>query len=348
MADKFLVALNREMHLQQELFIKRPAGTVYIGGGTPSILSPVQLEQLLSSSAAHLSITPDAEWTLEANPGSLSPSHLALAKKWGVNRISLGIQSLSDELLTFLGRPHLGHDALHAVQMVRKAGFSNISIDLIYGIPGQTDKQWTETLFGAINMGAQHISAYSLSIDNGSLFAAKAGNSAFSLPEDELVADQYESARIELKKAGYEQYEISNFSLPGFNCRHNLNYWQRGEYVGFGPGACSFLGNRRYSSVPDVQGFCSRLERGESTIEQQELLTLEQAANETMMLGLRTVRGVDLHTYEKQFGAEAAGRMEKNVERFRTAGLLELYGSRFRFTAKGFLLSNEVMQGLFL
>jgi oxygen-independent coproporphyrinogen-3 oxidase len=346
-ADQFVVALAHEIGLYKDLLAAaRPADTIYIGGGTPSVLSPAQFELVLSCLEL-FPRTADAEWTIEANPGSLSRSHLSIAKKRGVNRISLGVQSLSDGLLEFLGRPHTARDATEAFRMAREAGFDNIGVDLIYGIPGQTDQQWMETLCGAIEMGPQHISAYSLSLDDGSRFKARAGEGSFPRPDDDMTADQYERGRQELKKAGYEQYEVSNFSLPGSNCRHNLNYWARGEYQGLGPGAWTFMGERRYRSVPDVREYSERLERGESLIEQQEILTIEQAARETLMLGLRTVRGVELHAYEERFGTEEIRRLGINVGRFRKAGFLEVSGGWLKFTPNGFLVSNEILQGLF-
>jgi oxygen-independent coproporphyrinogen-3 oxidase len=344
--DQFAAALLREIGLYHDLFAARRADTLYIGGGTPSVLSPSQLEAVLTGLAG-VPRTQAAEWTMEANPGSLSPSHLSVAKKRGVNRVSLGVQSFSDGLLAFLGRRHSAHDSVEAFRMAREAGFGNIGIDLIYGIPGQTRRQWTETLCGAIELHPEHISAYSLSLDEGSRFTAMAGKGDFAMPEDDVVADQYEQGLQVLKKAGYEQYEVSNFSLPGFNCRHNLNYWSRGEYLGLGPGAWTFMDERRYRSVPDLREYCKRLERADSLVDQQETLTEEQAAGEMLMLGLRTTAGVELEAFEKRFGTQAGSRLQRTALRFRKEGLLEVSGGLLRLTPKGLLVSNEVLQGLF-
>lgn len=330
----------------RDLVGNRKIGTVYIGGGTPSVLSSIQFKRMLSCIKTGLPLTSVAEWTVEANPSSLSNAHIFAAKDAGVDRFSLGVQSFSDDVLTFLGRPHSAQDALKTIEMVRDAGFTNLGMDLIYGIPNQTEGQWDETITRAIALKPQHISVYSLSVDDGALFAVRARKGEFRLPQDECVAFQYERAQERLINAGYEQYEISNFALPGFACRHNLNYWSRGEYVGLGPAAWSFSGNRRYGNVADVNEYCRRLERGESTVEHEEAINLKQAEAETIMLTLRTVRGLDLFAYGNQFGQRAGEHLKKASERFVQQSLLEVAAGRLRLTSKGFLLSNEVLQGL--
>ena len=304
------------------------------------------MEKILSYIKNRFHVSHDAEWTMEANPNSLSNAHLSVAGRIGVTRLSLGVQSFSDEVLRFLGRPHSAKDALGAFRMARDAGFDNIGLDLIYGIPGQSDQQWHETLEQSIKLGPEHLSVYSLSLDEGSRFASCSTEGLLHLPEDVFVNGQYEHALRELKKAGYEQYEISNFSLPGRECRHNLNYWHRGEYLGLGPGAWSFRGGRRYSSIADVRQYCLRLEKGETILDQQETVTEAQAADEMVMLGFRTTDGLDLLAYQERFGAEAAARLEGKAGSFKGAGLVEIGKGSIRLTEKGFLLANEVLAGI--
>ncbi len=345
LADRFLEALELDLSRYRESFGSHQVGSVYIGGGTPSVLSPSQLRKALSSIRS-FRLAPGAEWTIEANPGSLAEHHLREARDAGVNRASLGVQSFADEVLQFLGRPHSVKDAVDAFRMVRKAGFRNIGIDLIYGIPGQSIGHWNEALSRAVALGPEHISTYGLSMDEGSRFSALARSGEFRPSGDEAAARQYERAQEVLTQAGYEQYEISNFSLPGFSCRHNENYWARGEYLGLGPGAWSCFQDHRYQIVPDVQEYCGRVERGESVIEQEDIVSIEQAADETLMLSLRTAAGLDLMDYEKRFGTAVSDQLRSRASRCNGKGLVELTDERLRLTAKGFLLSNSILGNL--
>jgi oxygen-independent coproporphyrinogen-3 oxidase len=347
-ADAYASALKSEAGIYRSRFGVKRIKTVYLGGGTPSILSLYQLENVLNIIRDHFSISSDAEFTVEANPNSLTDDHLSLLKDQGVNRVSLGIQSFSDDILSFLGRPHSAAEGVGAFQRARRCGFANIGVDLIYGIPGQSEGQWRETLKNAIELAPEHISAYSLSLDDGSRFRRRAEAGLLALPPDESVAGQYELILNELEKTGYEQYEISNFSRPGFYCRHNLNYWQRGEYLGLGPGAWSFIGNRRYGNVADVVQYCERLQCGSSVIEEEDVTAGDESANETIMLACRTVAGLDLGVYEQLYGADRRRRLEQAAEVLVRSGVVEQSGMRLRLTGKGFLVANEVLGRLIL
>lgn len=347
-ADAYIAGLESEAEMYRSRLGGRMIKTVYIGGGTPSVLSLRQLENVLNIIPGNFSIPSSAEFTVEANPHSLTSDHLALLRDRGVNRLSLGIQSFSDSLLKFLGRPHSAADGSEAFDRARRAGMHNVGIDLIYGIPGQTEDQWRRTLAKAIELRPEHISAYSLSLDDGSRFRRLADAGTLALPQDEAVAGQYELALTELEKACYEHYEIANFSLPGWNCRHNLNYWRRGEYLGLGPGAWSFMGNRRYSNVPDVVRYCEGLKSRSSVIDNEEVITGDESANEMIMLACRTAAGLDLAGYEQVHGADRRRRLERAAEPLVRSGLMEQSERSLWFTKNGFLVANEALERLIL
>ena len=347
-ANDYVAALRVEAARYQREFSGRTFDSVYIGGGTPTALSSDQLEDLLTAFQEHFLISQDAEYTVEANPNTASSRHLTLLRERGINRLSLGVQSFNDDVLKTLGRLHNASEAAEAFLIGRSAGFDNIGIDLIYGIPGQTDEQWNETLEKVVCLRPEHVSAYSLSLDEGSRFRREIEAGRFALPGDEQTAAMYERAVNVLGRAGYRRYEISNFSLPGFICRHNMNYWERGEYLGLGPGAWSFISGRRYHTIADVNEYCMRLNEGLSVVEDEEVPDLRQAANETVMLGLRTARGADRERYERLFGADTAQQLDKNAAPLKQGGLLEESEGRIRLTEKGFLLADEALARLAL
>ncbi len=345
-ADLYLTSLRLEAVGYQQTFSDRLFESVYIGGGTPTVLSSEQLKALIDIVKEQYRLSPDVEWTIEANPNTVSTQKLMLLLDSGINRLSLGVQSFHDEILTILGRPHTSREAADCFRLARKAGFANISLDLIYGIPGQSAAQWKETLDRAVDLEPNHISAYSLSIDEGSRFMSESAAGRLALPDEESVAAMYEHTAKKLTDVGYEHYEISNFCLPGFSCRHNNNYWTRGEYLGLGPGAWSFISGRRYHVIDDIGKYAARMGAGASVIEDQEVVEQREAANETVMLGLRTSRGVDLVRYEKEFGVDALRRFAENAAPLKQAGLLEEHSGRLKLSDHGILLSNEALTRL--
>lgn len=347
-ADEYIASLRLEAASYQHAFDGRIFDSIYLGGGTPTALSSGQLKKLIVTVREHFQISKDAECTVEANPNTVSDSQLMLLREGGINRLSLGVQSFNDDVLNTLGRLHTAQEAADAFMLARSAGFANISIDLIYGVPGQTAAQWKETLDKAIILKPEHVSAYSLSIDEGSRFMSEAQAGRFSLPGDEQSAAMYERAVNELGRAGYNRYEISNFSLDGYTCRHNMNYWARGEYLGLGPGAWSFISGRRYHTVADVREYSQLLKAGLSIVQDEEVANFRQAANETVMLGLRMAEGVDLARFERDFGADTSRQLEENATPLQQAGLLENTRGRIRLTGRGFLLANEVLARLAL
>ena len=345
-AEHYLSALRIEAAGYQYVFSQRVFDSVYIGGGTPTVLSAGQLENLIAIAREHFQISDNAEWTIEANPNTVSNRQLALLEAEGINRLSLGLQSFSDDLLKFLGRLHTAQEAADAFMLARNAGFRNIGVDLIYGVPGQTATKWIETLDRVLALKPEHVSAYSLSLDEGSRFMEASAFGRFVLPDDDSVAAQYEHALTKLSDAGYERYEISNFCLPGFSCRHNMNYWDRGEYLGLGPSAWSFIEGRRYRTISDVREYAMRLTEGMTVTDYEEIVVPRQAANETVMLGLRMSQGVDLVRYEQTYGADALRQLQYNAAPLKLADLLTEMGGRFRLAGGGTFIINEVLARL--
>lgn len=345
-ADDFLSGLRIEAEQWGANVATQRIGSIYVGGGTPTVLSSAQLGQLIGIIKSNFTFDADAEFTFEANPNTVSENALSFLRSQGVNRLSLGIQSFSDSVLRVLGRLHTCAQAGDAFHAARKAGFSNISLDLMFGIPGQTSAEWEESIDKATALMPEHISAYSLSLDEGSQFMQRAKTGVLALPDEELVADMHEFVVRKLSNAGYVRYEISNFSLPGFECRHNQNYWARGEYLGLGPGAFSFLASKRWNTIPDAALYVRRVLAGNSIIDHEEIVGLDAAARETLLLGLRTAQGIDFGRLLHEYGAGFLEKLEKSIAPLETAGLLVRTEGRLRFTDRGFLLSEAVLARL--
>lgn len=345
-ADEFIAGLEMEATGYKNDFINHIFRSVYIGGGTPTVLSLKQSGRLMTIVTDHFRLADEVEWTVEANPNSVTAEKLARLLECGVNRLSLGVQSFSDEVLQVLGRPHDAEQAANAFGLARNAGFKNIGIDLIYGVPGQTREHWEKSLDAVVAMRPEHISVYALSLDEGSSYHREAEAGSLTLPDDELTATMYEYAVIRLRDEGYNRYEISNFSLPGFECRHNLNYWERGEYLGLGPAAWSFVSGRRWNNIADVGEYCRRLSSSLTSIEAQEIIETEPAAREAILLGLRTAKGLDLDLFEQAYGPRLLLRLEKQSAPLRVAGLLQKTERCLRLTDRGVLVSNEALARL--
>ena len=327
-ADAFLSALGQEMDGQAPLMQNSRFKTVYIGGGTPSVLTEGQLSRLFDLIDEQRIGTGAHEITVEANPVTITPAKLTLLRSRGVTRLSLGVQSFSDEVLASLGRLHTASEAAAAFRAARSAGFGNIGLDLIYGIPGQSEQQWLETVASAVALGPEHLSIYSLSLDDGSRLSRDAAAGLVQLPDDETSAAQYAAAVRCLIGSGYEQYEISNFCRPGHACQHNGNYWRRGEYIGLGPGAWSSLGNRRCVNVPSVHEYLSRVANGSPLASFEELLDRDQQAAESILLGLRTAEGIDLDRYEMHAGKAYADTMRRRLAELSGTGLFGCDGTK--------------------
>jgi oxygen-independent coproporphyrinogen III oxidase len=329
--------------------------TVYFGGGTPSLLEPAALGGIIAALRQTFSLATDSEVTLEADPETITPEKAAAWREAGFNRISLGVQSFNDVELRAAGRAHRRDHIYRAIGFLRGAGLSNTSMDLIAGLPHQTRATWDASVGELIELRPEHVSIYMLEIDEGSRLGREsiAGGrrySADAIPVDDEIAAFYESARERLGEAGYEHYEISNWALPGFRSRHNLKYWRREPYLGFGAGAHSFNGSTRWANVHDAARYVSCIEQGISPREQIEDVTPEQALDEEFFLGLRQLEGIDLVRIERMYGSNGlAARMVSLRERIadlKQQGLVEIDEERVRLAPNRLTVSNEVFVAL--
>ncbi|KRT75335.1 MAG: coproporphyrinogen III oxidase, anaerobic, oxygen-independent coproporphyrinogen III oxidase [Candidatus Rokubacteria bacterium CSP1-6] len=330
--DRFHSALLDEIDLVGEAAWAGDVtiGTVFFGGGTPSLLEPIELETILDRLRKRFALDPGAEVTVECNPESLTRAKAEGYRLAGVNRLSLGVQSLDDELLVRLGRLHSSDDARRAFDAARSAGVDNVSLDLMYGLPGQDVARWESTVRGVLAWRPEHLSAYALTLDEGSRWA---GEGVAGLPGEETVTAQYWALARMAREAGYEHYEISNYARRGFRSRHNQVYWRAEEYLALGPGACGFLGDVRYGNVKPVERYCTALEAGGLPLGTHEVLTPAQRKAEKVILGLRLSDGVPLAWLEDA---------RSLVETWASLGLLEVAGDRCRLTEAGFLLSDSL------
>ncbi|MFZ0580041.1 MAG: radical SAM family heme chaperone HemW [Candidatus Acidiferrales bacterium] len=325
--------------------------TVYFGGGTPSLLEPSVLASILDSLRTNFDLgthpaptsTAEPEITLEADPETIPPEKAQAWRAAGFNRISLGAQSFDDGELQAAGRMHRRADIFAAAQILREAGFRNISMDLIAGLAHQTGKSWDESVARILDIRPEHISIYMLEIDEGSHLGSEslAGGSRYSakaIPSDDAMAEFYDAACARLAAAGYEHYEISNWGLPGFRSRHNLKYWCRDPYIGFGAGAHSFDGERRWSNVHDSAKYVANIEQEISPREHIEPVTQQEALEEELFLGLRQLEGIDLAQIERRYKID----LHERIAGLRRDRLLELDGTQLRLAPDRLTVSNEV------
>jgi len=337
--------------------VKLIVDTIYFGGGTPSLLAPGALARILDALHANFRMVDEGERevTLEADPETITAEKAAAWHEAGFNRISLGAQSFDDRELMAAGRMHRRADIYTAVETLRRAEIANISMDLIAGLPHQTWESWESSVDELLALRPEHVSIYMLEIDEGSRLGKESLSggwrySAGAIPSDDAMAEFYESACARLAEAGYEHYEISNWALPGFRSRHNLKYWRREPYFGFGAGAHSFDVQMRWANVHDSARYVACIEQGTSTREQVEALTTEQALDEELFLGLRQLEGIDFTHIERAYGSNGQrARIEAVRERInalREQGLVEFDGNRLRLAPDRLTVSNEVFEAL--
>ncbi len=338
----YMTALCKELEMRKE-YIGKLCG-IYIGGGTPSILKEKDIATIMDKIRSTCHISAAAEITSEANPGTLTESGIKGMLNAGINRISIGVQSLSDKELSLLGRMHDAAEAIAAVTTARKSGFGNISLDLIYGIPGQDLVSWKRTLEKIVSLHSEHISAYELTPEKNTVLYEQLEKGRLHLPDEDEVAEMYYTAIDILTEAGYKHYEISNFALPNLQCRHNLNYWDRGEYLGIGAGAHSFLNGRRISNICDVRQYIHDVELGTSPIAEETLLTRREEIEETLFLGLRKTDGFDIELIP----ADITEHLKEALDDLAHQGLLDLSGGHIKLTRKGLIICNSVIVRLML
>ena len=325
---------------------RRRSRTIFFGGGTPSLLSVEQMKSLLDACFAAFNVDPDAEITMEANPGTLTKEQLVGLRAAGVNRLSMGAQSFDAELLKSLGRIHTPEEIVQAVQYAREAGFTSINIDFMFGLPGQTMQHWRETLDQALELRPEHLSLYSLIVEEGTLFHSWAQEGRIIPGDEDLCADMYEYADQRLREAGYINYEISNWALPGHSSRHNLTYWQNLPYIGMGAGAYSSFAGRRFADEREPAAYIKQLKAKRIPEAESEVVEREQAMSETAFLALRTAMGLHLPTFEQRFREPFAQFVGNRLRVVEEAGLLEYDENWLRLSTRGRLLGNEVFMRL--
>ena len=343
--DRYLQALTSHFKESGARAAGYVVDTVYFGGGTPSFFGAAGLIRIFNELQRRFEISPDAEITFEANPDSVSPALLQALHNEGFNRMSLGVQNDEDEILKKLGRPHTYAQAIHAVEQARAAGFENLSIDLMYGLPNQTLPQWQQTLCHVMDLEPDHVSCYGLKVEPGTpLWEYK---DCVNIPDGDTQADMYLYTCDKLDELGFHQYEISNFARLGFASRHNLKYWTGGEYLGFGPSAASDFAGKRFTIARDLTAYCDGILTGGAILSECEELPSRERAGEYLMLRLRTVQGIDSEEYVRSFLLPFRP-LDQILQKCKEMGLAKQEDTRWHLTPKGMLVSNSILTELLL
>ena len=345
--DLYFVALVAEMRKYAPLMKDRAFDTVFIGGGTPTVLKPGRTAALLNEARKCFSIKPEAEITSEANPESASEEKLNELYEAGVNRLSLGLQSANDLELHAIGRIHSRQDFINAVSAARKVGFTNINADVMHGLPGQTEESCIDTLRLATELEIPHISSYSLILEEGTPLYDDVRNGRVMLPDPDDTADMEDAGFEFLAQRGYARYEISNFAKPGFECRHNLNYWDNGEYLGIGLNSHSALRLKgdwtRFNNTDDLNEYINELGEGKLPVRNTRKIERDEEMFETIMLGLRKIKGVSRREFEERFGCDPVEKYAPAVSELEMDGWLEATEDSMYLTKRGLDFQNEAL-----
>ena len=329
-------AVLREM-AEKSGCLDAAVATLYIGGGTPSLLPPKLMERLLSGIRTYFDVLPGAEWSCECNPGTLTEVFLSVLRNAGVNRLSMGAQAAQPRLLSLLGRIHTWEQVASSVRLARKWGFHNLNLDLMLGLPTQTLADMEETLAAALSLSPTHLSCYGLIVEEGTALHDKISRGEWTLPDEDTERGMYELCRETLAKNGFFQYEISNFSLPGFACRHNVDCWRRKEYVGLGCAACGFLGSVRYQNPPKLTDYLN------GSPPEETVIFPEDARFESVMLGLRMMEGVSEEAFFQMHGVTLREVYGEKLQRPIAQGLVEWKNGFLRLTRRGMDVQNTVL-----
>jgi oxygen-independent coproporphyrinogen III oxidase len=341
-----IAALLKETALQKNYLQQEEINTIYFGGGTPSLLEKEDLLQICRQLYTCFSITPEAEVTLEANPDDITPERLAEWKAAGINRLSIGIQSFFEADLQWMNRAHTADQAKDCIALAQKAGFYNVSIDLIYGTPGLTDEKWKQNVDTALSLNIPHLSCYALTVEPGTALQKMIAQHKKEDTDTEKQARHFLLLMDWLQQAGYEHYEISNFALPGHRSRHNSSYWSGKKYLGLGPSAHSFNGVSRQWNIANNALYIQSLDENKVPSE-EEKLTTTQRLNEYIMTSLRTQEGLDLHYTADNFGEKISEQLQKNSDKYIVGQKLLLKGSLLQLTKKGKLFADGIAADLF-
>lgn len=340
-------AICAEIKLQQTYLPSQPLETIYFGGGTPSLLTETELDRLLTTIHNQYTVAPDAEITLEANPDDLADAaQLTMLRRY-VNRLSIGIQTFDEASLRWMNRAHNAQEALASVDRARQAGFSNLSVDLIYGIPNRTDASWETDLTTMLALDVPHLSAYALTIEPDTAFGRWERSGKLTPADEQLAATQFEQLTAALIDAGYEHYEISNFAKPGQYARHNTAYWQRRPYLGVGPSAHSYNGVSRQYNIANNARYIADIRQGvlPATVEE---LTVADQVNEYLLTGLRTQWGCSVAELDTLLGNDFSGQLQRELTELYQTGWLLRDGDRLRLTTAGKLFADRVAATLFV
>lgn len=316
--------------------------SIFVGGGTPTCLIPGQLSGILEEVARQFTLLPVAEITTEANPGTVSLNSLKELRAAGFNRLSLGLQATHGELLKVLGRIHNFDQAKQAMSYARTAGFNNLNLDLIFGLPRQTVAQWRQSLFEVLQLQPEHLSCYSLQLEEGTPLSRSVEEGELDACPEEWELEMYRTAIAILATAGYRHYEISNFARQGYQCRHNLNYWQNGEYLGLGPAAHSHIGGTRWGNVETIEDYSTLLQKGQRPCLETKMLSKGEQMEETAFLGLRLIEGLKLEAFRQRFGQELTEVFREPVKQLEHSGLVQLTGGFLKLTPTGLPVANRV------
>jgi oxygen-independent coproporphyrinogen-3 oxidase len=340
LTDQYVSGLRWLMSTLAGYAADQEIDTVYLGGGTPSILSERHVASILSNLNRAFCLSPQAEITLEANPATLTLPKLKSYRASGVNRVSLGAQSFQPQELQTLGRLHQVRHIFTSLELINQAGIRNYSLDLMYGIPGQTLEAWHGSLEKALQTGVVHISLYLLQLEDHTPMGQAVKRRRLTLPGENLELNMYQSGINYLQANGLKQYELSNFAQPGWECRHNLTYWQAQRYLGLGASAVSFIGDQRLMFNTSLEQVLHK----QQEIVVLETMTAEELAADALILGLRLTQGVELSCFQERFHIDVLAAYSREITRFQEAGLLEVSAGYLRLTQKGFFLSNQVFQ----
>jgi oxygen-independent coproporphyrinogen-3 oxidase len=338
---EFVKAVSREMAFYKKSF--QSFDTIYIGGGTPSLLSIQDIDEVLKAVNDHFNIDRQTEITMEVNPGDVSLEYFQQLRKQGINRLNIGIQSFNDSLLKFLGRRHSAEESIVALEGARQAGFDNIGIDLIYGVYGQDMKTWRETLNKALPFFPEHLSCYQLSLDGRTPLDKQYRKESLQLPTENEALDFFMTTSKTLTDAGYIHYEVSNFArTDSLKSRHNMKYWRHAPYLGLGPAAHSFLDSRRWWNKADIKAYLNAVGEGKKPVDKSESLSKEQLALESLFLSMRTKDGIHLQQYKNRFDADILVDKKQVIDELMKNGLLELKDGRLKPTLDGMAVADSL------
>lgn len=355
--QRYVETMIKEIQGYRKKYQEYCVTTIFVGGGTPSVLSGEQIKEVFNALRASFVIDTQAEITIEVNPGTVTEEKVEAWMQAGVNRISIGLQSVNDEELQMLGRMHTYKDFLNTYHLLRDKGFNNLNIDLISAIPGQTLESWKKTLSTVAELEPEHISAYSLIVEEGTPFYTIYGEGGADgnlesmvqpLPDEETERFIYEETETILQKYGYDRYEISNYAKPGYACRHNEGYWRRVNYLGVGLGASSLIENQRFRNFSTYDAYMDAIQNQKLFHEEVESLSVTDEMEEFIFLGLRMMSGISREEFQKKFGKKIETVYEKQIQQLKKDGLIEFVENRIRLTKRGIDISNYVFEQFLL